>query len=241
MKNKEKRKEYCKRQYLKRKADSETFHKIKQHVRNSYEKSKETKKEYFKQQYLKQKTCGKLKTKQKNTTNIQSDTEDVQLDSAKAYSLSDDNLHNFVSYVDAEAKQKKRQRRTCSKIDLEQDSSQIFPNENLLSFHNSMKMTITQCAVCKEAWPLCDKRHKESHRSHYVCYRCKRDKKEPKKFSFENSVIPSAVPPELQNMTQFEEMLIARAFPVINVYTKPKGGQRAYKGHVINCLKMFNS
>ena len=96
-----------------------------------------------------------------------------------------------------------------------------------------MKMTITQCVVCKEAWPLCDKRHKESHRSHYVCYRCKTDKKEPKKFSFENSMIPSAVPPELQNMTQFEEMLIARAFPVINVYTKPKGGQRAYKGHVI--------
>ena len=59
-----------------------------------------------------------MKTKQKNTTNIQSDTEDVQLDSAKAYSLSDDNLPNFVSYVDAEAKQKKRQRRTCSKIDL---------------------------------------------------------------------------------------------------------------------------
>ena len=65
MKNKEKRKEYFKRQYLKQKADSETLHKIKQHVKNSYEKSKETKKEYFKQQYLKQKTCGKLKTKQK--------------------------------------------------------------------------------------------------------------------------------------------------------------------------------
>ena len=28
-------------------------------------------------------------------------------------------------------------------------------------------------------------------------------------------------------------MLIARAFPVISVYTKP-GGQRAYKGHCIN-------
>ena len=58
-------------------------------------------------------------------------------------------------------------------------------------------------------------------------------KKNKKKISFENSMIPSAVPPELQNMTQFEEMLISRAFPVINVYTKPKGGQRAYKGHVI--------
>ena len=28
-------------------------------------------------------------------------------------------------------------------------------------------------------------------------------------------------------------MLIARAFPILQVYTKPRGGQRAYKGHVI--------
>ena len=28
-------------------------------------------------------------------------------------------------------------------------------------------------------------------------------------------------------------MLIARAFPVMHVYTKPRGGQKAYKGHVI--------
>ena len=46
-------------------------------------------------------------------------------------------------------------------------------------------------------------------------------------------MIPSPVPKELQDLTQFEEMLIARAFPVMHVYTKPRGGQRAYKGHVI--------
>ena len=28
-------------------------------------------------------------------------------------------------------------------------------------------------------------------------------------------------------------MIISRVFPVIQVYTKPKGGQTAYKGHVI--------
>ena len=67
----------------------------------------------------------------------------------------------------------------------------------------------------------------------YVYYRCKRDKGTPKKFSSENFMIPSPVPLQLQDLTQFEEMLIARAFPVIHVYTKPKGGQRAYKGHVI--------
>jgi len=46
-------------------------------------------------------------------------------------------------------------------------------------------------------------------------------------------MIPSPVPPQLQGLTQFEEMLIARAFPIMHVYTKPRGGQRAYKGHVI--------
>lgn len=46
-------------------------------------------------------------------------------------------------------------------------------------------------------------------------------------------MIPSPVPKELQDLTQFKEMLIARAFPVMHVYTKPRGGQRAYKGHVI--------
>lgn len=46
-------------------------------------------------------------------------------------------------------------------------------------------------------------------------------------------MIPSPVPKELQDLTQFEEMLIARAFPVMHVYTKPRGGQRAYKGHAI--------
>ena len=46
-------------------------------------------------------------------------------------------------------------------------------------------------------------------------------------------MIPSPVPKELQGLTQFEEMLIARAFPVMHVYTNPRGGQRAYKGHVL--------
>jgi len=46
-------------------------------------------------------------------------------------------------------------------------------------------------------------------------------------------MIPSKVPPELQGLTQVEEMLIARALPVISVYLKP-GGQRGYSGHCIN-------
>ena len=49
----------------------------------------------------------------------------------------------------------------------------------------------------------------------------------------ENSLIPSPVPNELKDLTQIEEMLIARALPIMRVYIKP-GGQRGYSGHCIN-------
>ncbi|CAB4032942.1 Hypothetical predicted protein [Paramuricea clavata] len=60
-----------------------------------------------------------------------------------------------------------------------------------------------------------------------------RDKKIPKKFSKENSMIPSPIPPELQGLTQVEEMLVAGALPIMRVYIKP-GGQRGYSGHCEN-------
>ena len=107
---------------------------------------------------------------------------------------------------------------------------QKLPKEMMKKFHKSMKMCIYQCTVCHEAWP---RQTKPKQVSKYVCSRCARDKSIPKKFSTENSMIPSPVPKELQGLTQFEEMLIARAFPVMHVYTKPRGGQTAYKGHVI--------
>ena len=46
-------------------------------------------------------------------------------------------------------------------------------------------------------------------------------------------MIPSCIPNELQDLTQIEEMLIARALPIMNVYVKP-GGQRGFSGHCIN-------
>ena len=60
-----------------------------------------------------------------------------------------------------------------------------------------------------------------------------RDKKQPQKFSKENNMVPSKVPCQLQGLTQLEEMLIARALPIMTVYIKP-GGQRGYSGHCIN-------
>ena len=46
-------------------------------------------------------------------------------------------------------------------------------------------------------------------------------------------MIVSKIPDALKNLTQVEEMLISQAFPVMQIHTKPNGGQKAYKGHVI--------
>ena len=46
-------------------------------------------------------------------------------------------------------------------------------------------------------------------------------------------MIPSSVPNELQSLTQIEEMLIAHALPIMQIYIKP-GGQRGFSGHCIN-------
>ena len=96
--------------------------------------------------------------------------------------------------------------------------------ENMKKFHKSIKFQIYHCCVCHEAWPL---KPRPKNTVSYTCSRCLRDKNVPKKFSIENSMIPSPVPKELQDLTQFEEMLIAKAFPVMHIYTKPRGGQRA--------------
>ena len=75
--------------------------------------------------------------------------------------------------------------------------------ENMDKFHKSMQLTICQCNVCSEAWPL---KAKPKNYPDYTSSRCSRDKRVPKKFSSANSMIPSPVPIELQGLTQLEEM-----------------------------------
>ena len=103
-----------------------------------------------------------------------------------------------------------------------------FPNRGKIimnKFHNRLNtLRLNQCLVCEESW---------FHITYNKCGRCKRDNVSPPKFSVGNSMIPAELPKELEELTQTEEMLIARAFPVMNVYCKPRGGQRAYKGHVV--------
>ncbi len=107
---------------------------------------------------------------------------------------------------------------------------QMWAKANIKKFHKSVEFFISKCSICHEAWPL---KSKPNLSTGYICKQCSRDKKSPKKFSFENSMIPSSVPQELKDLTQVEEMLIARALPIMRVYIKP-GGQRGYSGHCIN-------
>ena len=46
-------------------------------------------------------------------------------------------------------------------------------------------------------------------------------------------MIPSAVPLELENLTQNEEMLTARASPFMQVYIRPNSGTTGFKDHVV--------
>ena len=87
--------------------------------------------------------------------------------------------------------------------------------ENLRHYH---------CVVCKEAWPL-----PASREALYTCSRCKRDKKPCRLYSSENDMDPGSVPAELQGLSEVEELLIARAFPIMSIYRK-HGGQRGYIG-----------
>lgn len=103
---------------------------------------------------------------------------------------------------------------------------------NIDLFHKSNEYLIKQCMVCMEAWPSIQNRQSRTV-SHYKCSRCTRDKYHCKKFSKEKNMIPSAVPCQLQGLTQVKEMLIAHALPIMRVYTKP-GGQKGYSGHCIN-------
>ena len=70
-----------------------------------------------------------------------------------------------------------------------------------------------------------------SHSEIAILQGCTRDKK--KRFSRDNGMDPGAVPPQLQGLTQVEEMLISAVMPMMCLYRLPLG-QYGYSGHVVN-------
>ena len=81
------------------------------------------------------------------------------------------------------------------------------------------------CEVCKE-------RQLECKGSGDMCTRCRRDKKVPKVWSIENNMDPMSVSEELFEMSDAEQMLIARLAPTVHVHML-KHGRIASRGHCI--------
>ena len=98
--------------------------------------------------------------------------------------------------------------------------------EEMAAFHRfEENLCHYQCVICKEAWPL-----SASQQQIFSCSRCKRDRKPCRLYSAENDMDPGSVPAELQGLSEVEELLIARAFPIMSIYRK-HGGQRGYNGY----------
>ncbi|XP_066921730.1 uncharacterized protein [Clytia hemisphaerica] len=221
---KQKRQEYfAKTKDLRKEKQKEYYEKNKDKIKaqreRNHDKTKDLRKEKQKEYYEKNKE--KIKAQQRERNHDK--TKDLRKEKQKEY------YEKQKEYYEKNKEKIKAQQRERNHAKKRQNTEK---NGDFLGdkFHKKLEMTIFQCNTCKEGWPLCKT---PNDKSNYECVRCKRDKTRPKKFSIENDMIPSKVPLELQGLTQVEEMLIARAFPIIQVYTKPNGGQKAYKGHVL--------
>ena len=117
----------------------------------------------------------KLKSQQVDN----SDTEHVQMkDSSNSQVLNSPNEKTTekIAYLSAYDKNK-----------FGEIHEQPWAKENVNNFHKSKPMTIHQCTICREAWPI---KFKPKRPENYVCSRCAQDKNVPKKFSYENKMIP---------------------------------------------------
>ena len=93
-------------------------------------------------------------------------------------------------------------------------------------FHSKLaNCSFYECATCLESFPALKARRTSE------CAHCTRDKK--KRFSHDNGMDPGPVPPQLQGLTQVEEMLISAVMPMMSLYRLPLG-QYGYSGHVVN-------
>ena len=89
-------------------------------------------------------------------------------------------------------------------------------------------LSLCRLQIKVEAWPLSAARD-----DLFTCSRCKREKKPCLLYSAENDMDSGSFPAELQGLSEVEELLIERAFPIMYIYRK-HGGRRGYKGHALN-------
>ena len=105
---------------------------------------------------------------------------------------------------------------------------EFLPNP-IIEFAEKMNnIQLNLCAICQERRPNLPVNQSG------VCSRCQNDRQGTVKlFGKDNLMDPGAVPSELQELTQIEEILIAQYVPFMSVTTRPYG-QLAYSGHTIN-------
>src|SRR6195952_155722 len=105
--------------------------------------------------------------------------------------------------------------------------------EYLQRFHTAMEeVKMETCSRCKESWFAMDLRGT-------VCHRCfLRDKRgqTPWLMSEENNMDPGEVPAYLPELTQIEEMIIARSHVQMMVY-RYRGHQYHYTGHCVSFMQ----
>ena len=84
--------------------------------------------------------------------------------------------------------------------------------------------------MCCEAW---SNQNTNADDKWYVCTHCKNGEGTQRKFSAENNIDPGWVPQKLSDLTQWEEMLIVTAFPVMHLYVRKRHNTISYKEHAL--------
>ena len=107
--------------------------------------------------------------------------------------------------------------------------------DRMTRMHTELKQGFNNqaCCICKEKFPSLRMTSAEGQ----TCQRCHRQSRRPGAalFGVENNMVPGPVPPELADLTDVEELLIARILAVTSVHRLPLG-QIGYKGHTITIL-----
>ena len=102
------------------------------------------------------------------------------------------------------------------------------------TFHKKMSnCDFLACPCCNESFP--------ADNPNSSCAHCVRDKHQPKLYSHDNDMDPGILPPELQGLSQIEEVLISAIVPMMSVYKLPHGQYGGYSGHVLNLPQNVSS
>ncbi|CAB3983695.1 Hypothetical predicted protein [Paramuricea clavata] len=114
-----------------------------------------------------------------------------------------------------------------------------FVQNEMHSFHLDQEhLEHRQCTICKEAWPTRQNLASEV----FICYRCKRDKKSPKKFSADNDMDPGTVPEQLRGLTQiFKNRLPSHVADLPVLIVRRHGAEDTHRDFTVRRHKVLEA